>query len=74
MLNQSHSKISRYSPSENAKVYEKPLHRQTVPSFNPKETIEIISKERSQDIELSEAEKRQLLEQYLHVSVHISIE
>lgn len=62
------SKISRYTPSENTKLYEKPVHRVNVPNFNPKQTIDIINNERSQDVELSEAEKRQLLHQYLDVS------
>lgn len=65
---ESSSKISRYTPSENAKVYEKAVHRVQVPNFNPKQTIDIINKERSQDIELTEDEKRQLLQQYLDVS------
>lgn len=38
-----------------------------MPNFNPKSTIEIINKERSMDDELSENEKRQLLQQYLDV-------
>lgn len=49
-------------------MYEKTVHRQQVPNFNPKSTIEIINNERSQDSELSEEEKRQLLQQYLDVS------
>ncbi|XP_055299107.1 nipped-B protein isoform X6 [Sitodiplosis mosellana] len=59
------NKISRYTPSENAKVYEKAVHRVPVPNFNPKQTIDIINSERSQDIELTEAEKQHLLQQYL---------
>lgn len=62
------SKISRYTPSENTKVYDKPVHRQPVPNFNPKSTIEIINNERSSDTELTDVEKKQLLQQYLDVS------
>lgn len=50
-------------------MYEKAVHRVQVPNFNPKSTIDIINQERSTDVELSEAEKHQLLQQYLDVSI-----
>lgn len=64
-----HSKISRYTPSDNTKVFDKAVQRITVPNFNPKATIEIVNKERSADVELTEQERRQLLQQYLDVSL-----
>lgn len=62
------SKISRYTPSDNTKVFDKAVQRGNVPNFDPKATIEIINKERSTNAELSESEKFQLLQQYLDVS------
>lgn len=61
-------KISRYSPSEAAKIYEKAVQRHPVPTFHPKATIEIISEERTSDIPLTLDEKSLLLDRYLEVS------
>lgn len=71
------SKISRYSPSEQ-KIYEKAVTRRSVVDFNPKTTIEVIKKQKNQQIISSEqnfpprpltsAEKLDLVVKYLDVS------
>ncbi|KPU75361.1 uncharacterized protein Dana_GF26355, isoform D [Drosophila ananassae] len=68
------SKISRYSPSEQ-KIYEKAVTRRSVVDFNPKTTIEVIKKQKNQQIISSEqnfpprpltsAEKLDLVVKYL---------
>lgn len=67
------SKISRYSPSEAAKVYEKSMQRHPVEEFDPKSTLDIIRKNRDGAIVeklqlINEVERKQLIEQYLDVS------
>ncbi|XP_055853643.1 nipped-B protein isoform X3 [Episyrphus balteatus] len=60
-------KISRYSPSETQKIYEKAVTRKTVPDFNPKSTIEEIKKSviKTNDVDLNPEDKRDLVVKYL---------
>ncbi len=61
-------KISQYLPSELAKVYEKTVHRQTGPVFNPKIFIDFILEDKDVGRTLSDNEKHQLIDRYLEVS------
>ena len=62
------SKIHRYSPTESAKVFDKPLNRRHGVKFKPKQVFDIIAKgPLPQDI--SDDEKRFLVEAYLDVSM-----
>lgn len=63
-------KIARYSPSEAAKIYEKAMQRHAVAQFNPKATIEIIDEEHTDTTELSDKEKRCLVERYRDVCIN----
>lgn len=56
-------------PSELAKVYEKAVHRQTGPVFNPKIFIDFILEDRDVGRTLSDNEKNQLIDRYLEVSL-----
>lgn len=60
-------KISQYSPSEGAKVYEKAVNRKNNNKFNPKATINKL-KEGDCNKELDEDGRRDLINQYLEVS------
>lgn len=60
-------KISQYVPSELAKVYEKAVHRQTGPAFNPKIFIDFILEDKDVGRTLSDDEKNQLIDRYLEV-------
>lgn len=67
------SKISRYSPSEAAKVYEKSMQRHAVQEFHPKSILDIIRAKRDGAIVdavrlVNDEERKQLIEQYLDVS------
>lgn len=64
------SKISRYSPSEAAKVYEKTMQRHPVPTFNPKSILDLIVDEKIVGRTLVEAEQKELIERYLNVSTN----
>lgn len=37
-----HSKIQRYSPNENAKVYDKPFTKKTEVVFNPVQALKLV--------------------------------
>jgi len=62
-------KISQYVPSELAKVYEKAVHRQTGPAFNPKIFIDFILEDKDVGRTLSDDEKNQLIDRYLEVLI-----
>lgn len=62
------SKIQQYSPSEAAKVYEKNASRRSSALFNPKGTIQKL-KEGNPSEYLDEEGRRDLIRQYLDVSV-----
>ncbi|XP_050412412.1 nipped-B-like protein [Patella vulgata] len=57
------SKIHRYSPSEQAKVHEKPLSKKNNLKFNPHYTIECLT-QKKMDLDAEEA-KTKLVEDYL---------
>lgn len=59
------SKIYRYSPTEAAKVYDKPLSRKFCVEFTPTSTIELLKKGTEKLVE-REA-RRKLVEEYLDV-------
>lgn len=54
-------------PSELAKVYEKAVHRQNGPVFNPKIFIDFILEDKDVGRTLSDDEKNQLIDRYLEV-------
>lgn len=59
------SKIQNYSPSEAAKVYEKPLPKKTLVKFNPECVLNIL-REKKNPVEKTELEEREkLIEDYL---------
>ncbi|XP_046684148.1 LOW QUALITY PROTEIN: nipped-B-like protein [Homalodisca vitripennis] len=58
------SKITQYSPSETAKVYEKAVNRKSNSKFNPKATLQKI-KQGTPSATLDENAKRALLSEYL---------
>ncbi|GAB0086695.1 Nipped-B protein [Sergentomyia squamirostris] len=59
------SKISRYSPSEPAKIYEKAMQKRAILKFNPKSTIDIIKEEDSIGVEQDENIRKNLVDRYL---------
>lgn len=60
------SKIHRYSPNENSKMYDKPLNRkQTSIKFHPKQALDIL-KSGAPCTELDDEGKRQLVTDYLN--------
>ncbi|GFN80174.1 nipped-b-like protein, partial [Plakobranchus ocellatus] len=60
-------KIHRYSPTEAAKVYEKPLNRKTLPIFEPQHTLEILRSVYDEDTRSEEEKRQKLVEDYLEV-------
>lgn len=64
-------KITRYSPSEVNKAYDKSMQRKTVPIFEPQSTIELIRSGETVTAALDETGKRQLIDRYFEVSVKI---
>lgn len=62
------SKITRYSPSEVNKAYDKAMQRKTVPIFDPQSTIELIRSGEEIQATLDENGKRQLIDRYFEVS------
>lgn len=62
-------KIAQYSPSESTKLYDKAMQRRTIQPFNPKATIALLKENPKNGCELSETEKRVLIERYLEVSL-----
>ena len=61
------AKISLYSPTEAAKVYDKPLNRRPTARFVPKQVIQVINSGEPPD-ELDDKAKKQLILAYLDVS------
>lgn len=61
-------KISRYSPSESAKIYEKAMQRHPVTQFNPKSILDIILEQNIPGNKLGDVEKKELVERYLDVT------
>lgn len=61
------SKISQYSPSEVAKVYEKTASRKSNTHFNPKATLTRLKQGAPPEI-LDQAGRKDLIAQYLDVS------
>ena len=66
------SKIQRYSPTDSAKTFEKPLNRKNGVRFNPKQALDIVRsgvlrRAGNNDVP-SEQDKRDLIESYLDVS------
>lgn len=62
------SKIQNYSPTEAAKVYDKPLQRKTLVRFNPETVLNVI-KEKNENVERTyEEDCDKLVEDYLNVS------
>lgn len=61
------SKITQYSPSETAKVYEKAVNRKSNAKFNPKATLQKI-KQGSLTGRLDQEAKKALVSDYLEVS------
>lgn len=61
------SKIHRYSPTEAAKVFDKPLNRKNLVRFTPQHTLDQLRS--IYDADLEEEEKRQkVIDEYLEVS------
>ncbi|KAJ8678892.1 hypothetical protein QAD02_014679 [Eretmocerus hayati] len=61
----SDGKISQYSPSESAKVYEKAVNRKNNQMFKPKDTLEKLKEENKEEDELDEEGRRELVKKYL---------
>ncbi|GFS10541.1 nipped-B-like protein [Elysia marginata] len=58
-------KIHRYSPTEAAKVYEKPLNRKTLPIFEPQHTLQILRSHYEEDSRSDEEKRQKLVEDFL---------
>uniref|UniRef100_A0A2C9MAH1 Nipped-B protein n=1 Tax=Biomphalaria glabrata TaxID=6526 RepID=A0A2C9MAH1_BIOGL len=58
-------KIHRYSPTEAAKVYEKPLNRKTLPNFEPQHTLTVLKSMYEEDSRTLEERKQKLVQDYL---------
>lgn len=59
------AKISQYSPSEVAKVYEKAVTRKNNQMFKPKSTLARLEENQKDDEELDDAGRLQLVKEYL---------
>ncbi|KAI0209445.1 Nipped-B-like protein [Lamellibrachia satsuma] len=58
------SKIHRYSPTEQAKVWDKPLNRKSKMTFNPKQAMDLVGEE-TQDLPQDEDTKTKFIQSYL---------
>ncbi|XP_005090101.1 nipped-B-like protein B [Aplysia californica] len=58
-------KIHRYSPTEAAKVYEKPLNRKALPLFEPQHTLQVLRSTYEEDTRSEEEKRQKLIEDYL---------
>lgn len=67
-----YSKIQKYSPTESAKVYDKAVNRKSKVHFNPRQTLDYLKSDLSK-MDLSYETKRNIVKQYLDVSVHYHI-
>lgn len=65
------AKIAQYSPSESAKIYEKAVNRKSQNNFNPKGTLTKLQ-EGEPPPRLDQAQRRELINQYLVVSQTLS--
>lgn len=61
----SDAKISQYSPSESAKVYEKAVNRKNNQHFKPKTTLQRLQEKQKNDEELDKEGRRRLVKEYL---------
>lgn len=61
-------KITQYSPTESAKVYEKSVNRKSNSKFNPKATLQKL-KQGSPPNVLDEEARRSLVSEYLEVRI-----
>uniref|UniRef100_A0A182VUI9 Nipped-B protein n=1 Tax=Anopheles minimus TaxID=112268 RepID=A0A182VUI9_9DIPT len=59
------SKISRYSPSESGKIYDKAIQRRSNSLFDPKSTITLLKENRGTGGANSEQERIELVQRYL---------
>uniref|UniRef100_A0A182K7J1 Nipped-B protein n=1 Tax=Anopheles christyi TaxID=43041 RepID=A0A182K7J1_9DIPT len=59
------SKISRYSPSESGKIYDKAMQRRSNSLFDPKATITLLKENRPTTGAQSEKERNELVQRYL---------
>ncbi|XP_050076390.1 nipped-B protein-like isoform X2 [Anopheles maculipalpis] len=59
------SKISRYSPSESGKIYDKAMQRRSNSMFDPKATITLLKENRSDSDAKGEKERIELVQRYL---------
>jgi len=64
------SKIQRYSPTDSAKTFEKPVNRKAGVKFHPKQVLDLV-RLGTQLPEPHTQIKRQLLEAYIDVSEHV---
>lgn len=63
-----YSKIQKYSPTESAKVYDKNVNRKSKVHFNPRQTLEYLKSDTA-NMEISFQTKRNIVKQYLDVSI-----
>jgi len=64
------SKIQRYSPTDSAKTFEKPVSRKSGLKFHPKQVLDLVQLG-TQLPEPIARSKRQLIEAYIDVSQHL---
>lgn len=64
------SKIQNYSPTEAAKVYDKPLPKKALVKFNPEAVLNVIREKGRRDEKSFEEECDKLVDDYLNVSKH----
>jgi len=64
------SKIQRYSPTDSAKTFEKPVSRKAGVKFHPKQVLDLVRLGTQLPEPISQS-KRQLLEAYIDVSQHV---
>lgn len=62
------SKIQKYSPTESAKVYDKAVNRKSKVHFNPRQTLDYLKSDIA-NIDLSHDTKKNIVKQYLDVSI-----
>lgn len=64
-----YSKIQNYSPTEAAKVYDKPLQRKALVKFNPETVLHVLRTKEADEGKSFEDQCDKLIEDYLTVSV-----
>ena len=65
------SKIQRYSPSDSAKIWDRPMTRKHIVEFNPKQVIEVLKK-LPLPATVDEDQKKELIENYLEVRILVA--